>query len=450
MSQARPVADAQDSPRYWTVGRIAAAVAMVLAVAAALLYVRWEEWSRLAQDREAFAHPAEGMAPDAAARPTASESLLASFDTSSLTIPKDQIFSGGPGKDGIPSITDPVVIRPDEAEHLRAGDRVVGVTINGESRAYPIDILTFHECVNDKLGGVPIAVIYCPLCDSVSVVGRRLDGKTYEFGISGLLYNSNVLLYDRQDQALWSQVKLGAVSGPNAGRTLRHLGGWSLTSLGAWLAEHPDSTVISRETGHTRPYGHNVYADYFRTDRLMFPAEPRDERMPNKEPVVGVRLGEHAKAYPVEAVARAEGGVVTDTIDGKTITLRADRFNESVEVIEAPDDAAVVHTFWFAWHAMHPQTAVYEPDGQTPRAQGRAALTPATAQTSSAAGFSSNCLNVCRYSAATAPSSTRWSALSTALMTWPTVSSPSQLLIFKRLLAKDFARLLDERDEIDA
>ena len=147
------------------------------------------------------------------------------FNLDRLTIPRIRLISAGIGRDGIPSLVDPPVVTADAAEALAGDDRVVGVQINGQARAYPIAILNWHECINDTLGGIPIAVVFCPLCDSVTVFDRRPPGRDapLEFGIAGLLLNSNLVIYDRTDDALWSQVKMEALSGPHAGKGLRHL-----------------------------------------------------------------------------------------------------------------------------------------------------------------------------------------------------------------------------------
>ena len=283
---------------------------------------------------------------------------LAPFNTDNLTLPREQILYGGVGKDRIPALVDPKTIKDTEADGLRAGERVIGVTVAGESRAYPINILMYHEAVNDTLGGVPIAVIYCPLCDSVSVVERRLEGRTYTFGISGLLHNSNVLLFDRTDQALWSQVGMTAISGPNAGKSLRHLS-WEIVSLAVWREAHPEATVLSVDTGYDRDYRRQPYGDYFVTDRLSFPVTGEDARLPRKAPVVGVRLGETVRAYSLSEIRKAPGGLVRDTIDGEAIVLQSDPESGSVRVVEAPAGAMVIHTFWFAWAAFYPETEMY-------------------------------------------------------------------------------------------
>lgn len=280
---------------------------------------------------------------------------LAQFDTKGLTIPRDQIRAGGPPKDGIPSLTNPKTAGLEDAKYAD-GDRMVVVTVDDATRAYPIKVLNWHEAINDKLGGVPLAVIYCPLCDSASVVDRRMGDDTLEFGISGLLYNSNVLLYDRKHNALWSQVGLEAVSGPHAGESLKHLP-WSITTFGQLKKTHPKASVVTTETGHRRNYARNPYARYFANDRLMFPVAHDDDRLRNKEPVVGVQVGNQTKAYAITQIVKG-GGEVTDRLGDHRITLKADDAG-NVSVVEAPAEARTVHTFWFAWVAFHPKTELY-------------------------------------------------------------------------------------------
>ena len=279
------------------------------------------------------------------------------FNTGDLVLSAEQILYGGVLKDGIPSLTDPDTTAVGDAAFLPPDARVVGVTVGDESRAYPISVLMWHEVINDELAGVPIAVVYCPLCDSVSVVERRLGDQTYMFGVSGLLRNSNVLMYDRTDDALWSQLGGQAVSGPNAGRSLRHLP-WELTTFGAWSDTHPDATVVSFDTGWDRDYTRQPYGDYFESDRLIFPIERRDDRLGVKEQIVGVAIDTTAKAYPVAAIAQAPGGTVRDSIGGQTLVLESGA-DGGVRIVQAPQDAQVVHTFWFAWAAFYPQTEVW-------------------------------------------------------------------------------------------
>ena len=300
---------------------------------------------------------------------------LSQFNTENLLISVKHILSGGPRKDGIPAPDEPETVPVSQADFMAPADRVIGITINGASRAYPINILNWHECVNDVVGGVPVAVIYCPLCDSVSVVDRRLNGRTYEFGISGLLLNSNVLLYDRTDDALWSQVGVMTISGPHAGKALHHLGDWRVTRFEPWGRDHPDSTIVTTDTGYFRDYGRNSYEAYQNGDKLMFPLVSRDDRLPDKTPIVGIKLGKMTRAYPVSRVIDSPDGRLLDTIGGGTVELVAEGGRDSVRVAAAPDDAKVVYTFWFAWAAFHTDTQVYMPPaGTTDRA---AAASPA-------------------------------------------------------------------------
>lgn len=326
---------------YWTSSRRLLAMAMIAMGLAVPAVLSWQS------DRDT-------------ATPAAAAERKNDFNLTNLQVPAERLLSGGPPKDGIPALVDPQVVKAVDADFLRPDDRVVGVVIDDQARAYPLNVLNWHEVINDRLGGVPIAVIYCPLCDSVSVVDRRLGDRTYTFGISGLLLNSNVLFYDRIDQALWSQVGLRAISGPNAAKSLKHLP-WELTTFKDWSVKHSESTVVSFNTGHERDYARNPYADYFATDELMFPVEPLDNRLPKKERVIGVAVGKTAKAYPLRSIQQAAGGTIRDVVAGKSVVLKLEP-SGAVKVVEAPAETKVVHTFWFAWAAFHPETDVFATD----------------------------------------------------------------------------------------
>jgi len=283
--------------------------------------------------------------------------LPGGFDLSDLRIDRELIRSGGPPKDGIPSLTEPPTTPVEQADFLDPDDRVVVVSVDGQTRGYPLAVLNWHEAVNDTLGGRPIAVVYCPLCDSASVVDRRIDGQTLEFGISGLLAHSNVLLYDRTDEALWSQVKMEAISGPHAGESLDHLP-FELTTFQDLKQQHPQADVVTFDTGHQRNYERNPYQDYFRSDRLYFPVE-HDRTLPTKARVIGVELDGVAKAYPLRAFG--DDRRIEDTISGQEVVLTIDEHG-GVAVEQMPEGAKIVHTFWFAWSAFHPETAVHAAD----------------------------------------------------------------------------------------
>lgn len=331
--------------------RLKYVLVLALTLLGVVLYFSRDDLVALWPNREARAAGFE--------QPFPPQSSLAEFDTQKLTVPGSEILSGGPGKDGIPSITNPEVTTPDKAGFLAPDGRVVGVLIGGTARAYPIAVLNWHEVLNDELGGTPIAVVYCPLCDSVTVVDRRVDGQTLEFGVSGMLHNSNVLLYDRTDNALWSQVGFEAISGPRSGQSLPHLP-FDLTTFKDWSSRHPETTVVTFNTGHRRDYGTNPYQQYFSNDELMFPVKGSDDpRFARKERVVGIRLGEVQRAYPLSAIIKAPAGRLEDSIGGQRIVLESSGENEGVRVTELPSGAQVVHTFWFAWNAFHPDTTIY-------------------------------------------------------------------------------------------
>ena len=303
------------------------------------------------------------------------------FDASDLRVPREEIQRGGPPPDGIPALVteaaaqagteNPLRLPPtpllpaEQADDLYGQSRVFVVTIEQQTRAYPLALLNWHEVVNDVLGGKPIAVVYCPLCDSASVVSRTLgrgeERTTTTFGVSGLLYNSNVILYDRATRRLWSQVKLQALSGPRAGETLEHVGRWSMMTAERFALDFPDATVLSVQTGSRRNYERNPYRRYFTNDKLMFPVAHRDDRLPLKARVIGLQHGDHAVAVPLSAIREREGGRMSVEVGDHTVRLRAD--DDSITVHASQPEVASVHTFWFAWVASHPETQLIGDDG---------------------------------------------------------------------------------------
>jgi hypothetical protein len=298
------------------------------------------------------------------------------FDVGYSIIPSDRIFGGGPARDGIPALTDPEFLAAGDADYMRPDDVVVGVKIGGEARAYPLRILVWHESVNDTVGGAPIAVSYCPLCRSALVFDRRVGGETREFGVSGLLWNSNVLLYDRQqdrgDESLWSQAHMKAVTGPAAREklTLKLLPA-ELTSWREWLERNPDTVVMSKQTGHLRNYDVPPYESYFSNDRLIFPVDQmkiRPDRFKSKEPMIVVNVGERWKAYAVSDVAAAAGeeGFIEDAIGNERLRLEYSKQSRSVRAALIDDkgsatEVPAAYMFWFALSAMLPEAEVYEP-----------------------------------------------------------------------------------------
>jgi hypothetical protein len=245
----------------------------------------------------------------------ASEAIELRTDTSKALVPLDEIISGGPPPDGIPAIDRPGFVSPAEAAAWMAvREPVLALEVKGDARAYPLQILMWHEIVNDVVGGLPVTVTFCPLCNSGIVFERTVGGATLDFGTSGKLYRSDLVMYDRQSHSLWSQMEGQAIVGTRAGTRLALVPANTL-SFEDWRAAHPAGKVLSRETGHARSYGVNPYESYDRPQLQPFLFQGRpDPRRPPKERVVGVRRGEVTRAYPWPVLAQR--GVVHDRLGG--------------------------------------------------------------------------------------------------------------------------------------
>jgi hypothetical protein len=222
-------------------------------------------------------------------------------DFSNHTVGLDEFASGGPGKDGIPALDEPRFESTGEADRLLDDREPVAVVDvgRGPARAYPLRIMVWHEIVNDRIDGRPIAVTYCPLCNSTVAFDRRVDGQTLSFGTTGNLRRSDLVMYDRQTESWWQQITAEAVVGELAGAQLRVLPS-QILSWRDYQRLYPDGRVLSTETGFERPYGENPYAGYDDPDSAPFAldSEP-DGALPPKERVVAVQTGEmSAVVYP--------------------------------------------------------------------------------------------------------------------------------------------------------
>lgn len=280
------------------------------------------------------------------------------FDLSDISIPKNEIRGGGPPKDGIPAISSPALVDAKDASFLNDNDRIVGITFEGNSRAYPIAILTQHEIVNDVVGQTPVAITYCPLCDSVVVFDRRTPLGEKEFGVSGLLYNSNVLMYDRSEkESLWSQMLKKGVSGPGKGVKLKVLP-MELTSWSAWKSQHPKTDVISTETGHRRDYSRNPYARYFKQSALMFPVKPTNATLPLKEPVLAVWDESESVVIAVSLFKRNKQASYSGSLNGKSFQVERDAKANALRITSADEGLSWLNAYWFAWYAFHPNTKI--------------------------------------------------------------------------------------------
>lgn len=332
-------------------------------------------------------------------------------------IPDREIVSGGPGKDGIPSLTNPKVVSAAEADgFLSTSALVLGVVVNGEARAYPHNVLWWHEIVNDVLGGRPIVVSYCPLTGSGMVYDPPLvDGRAVTFGVSGLLYDNNLLLYDRTTDSLWAQMRVQSVCGRLSGTTPVLLPVVQSTWQ-AWRQLYPATSVLSFDTGFRRSYTQYPYGDYDRVgnEQTLFPHSFVDPRRPMKELVLGLTHEGVSRAYPYGALGSRRA--LNDEIQKRPVLVVFDanaqmalaferRLGEQTLTFDLVEDQAfpfrlrdletetmwdltglgvsgplvgqrlapiaTYSAMWFAWASFHRATEVWEPTGTSAPAQAR-------------------------------------------------------------------------------
>ncbi len=292
------------------------------------------------------------------------EDLVKLYDLSNPQIDLDQMLAPGVPKDGIHYLTDPKRVKAMQSDYPSLMERVAVVEINGEAVAYPLGILNFHEVANDTVGGVPIATTYCPLCDSVAVLDRRLNvaeesGEkkeiVLEFGISGFLYNSNMVLYDQTSMGLWSQVYLKAFTGKFSGKSLNYLP-VSVMKFGAFREKYPDGEVMSVDTGFDEPYERNPYAEYLTNEKVFRDHDFGFKKdMPPKTLGLGLKVGNFT-AFVTAELAR-KGSVTVDTPNGPAIVI-ADDVGLMLE--SAPDGTQALQTFYHSWSAFHPRSVVID------------------------------------------------------------------------------------------
>jgi hypothetical protein len=326
----------------------------------------------------------------------------------------DRIRSGGPPPDGIPPIETPKFLRVPDVGFLEDTEAVLAIEVDGDARAYPIQIMMWHELVNDTIGGIPITVSFCPLCNSALAYDRRVDGRILDFGTSGSLYNSALVMYDRQTESLWSHFTAEAIVGTLTGTTLDVVP-IATVSWSDFRDAHPDGLVLSRDTGFSRSYGANPYIGYDEPDDFPFLFDGEvDGRLAVKERVVGIRDDENGiavrltelepagtmevtlvdrdlvvwvkpgTASSLDAGSVADGrdvgatGVFLRDLDGQQLTFEADgdgfrdaETGSSWDVLGNATDGPLagsnlegyphVDTFWFAWIAFLPDTEVVPP-----------------------------------------------------------------------------------------
>ena len=338
-------------------------------------------------------------------------------DFTKRSVEFSEISSGGVPRDGIPPLDEPVFTTYEDVDDWLDGkEPVIALEIGGDARAYPLQILTWHEIVNDQVGGVPVSVTFCPLCNSAITFDRRLDGVVHDFGTSGNLRNSDLIMWDRQTETWWQQLTGEGIVGELTGKRLTFLPS-TVISWEDFKATYPDGQVLSRDTGFDRRYGHNPYVGYDRADTPPFLFDgDLDGRLLPKERVAAVNIGEVDAAFPFPTLneervvnytvagqdlviffkpgtrsaldqlligdSREVGatGIFNPELDGQKLTFRAEgaKFvdNETGSTwsllgraVEGPSAGKqltpIVHAnhLWFAWAAFKPDTLIYQGAG---------------------------------------------------------------------------------------
>jgi hypothetical protein len=240
------------------------------------------------------------------------------FDRRSIDL--SELISGGPPKDGIPALFDPLFITTQEAgTWLRSQEPVLSINVEGEARAYPLQILIWHEIVNDRIRGLPVTVTFCPLCYSAIAFDGRTKRGNLTFGVSGMLRHSDMVMYDHQTESFWQQLTGEAIVGTQTGTVLKQLPA-QLISFGQFSAAYPLGRVLSRETGHQKPYGRNPYAGYDDISGRPFAFKgDLDDRLAPMEKVIIVSMNQIDKAYP--HTLTYDNGVTHDHLGGQPIVI---------------------------------------------------------------------------------------------------------------------------------
>ncbi len=275
------------------------------------------------------------------------------------SVPLDEVVGGGPPKDGIPSIDNPKFVRSLDADAwIKDDEPGLAISRDGVDRFYPYQILVWHEIVNDTIGGKRVLVTYCPLCLTGIVFDPIVKGEAVEFGTSGKLWQSNLVLYDRKTDTLWSQILGEAIVGELTGTKLKVLASDQIL-YGAWKKAHPDGQILGRPEGSRRFYGVNPYGSFYSVANFSLQMVKNiDSRLANDAFVFGLIFDGVAKAYNIESVKKK--GVVEDTVGQTDIVLKYEKELDVVRVFRDGKRINPISGFWFSWAAAHPDTEVYK------------------------------------------------------------------------------------------
>jgi hypothetical protein len=272
-----------------------------------------------------------------------------------------KIRGGGPPKDGIPSINNPKYQFLSEVDWIEDNELVLAIEYKGVKRVYPLQIMVWHEIVNDNIAGDPILITYCPLCGSgiaykplIEVNGEVISS---EFGTSGKLFNSNLVMYDRETDTYWSQIGGKAIIGELTGQELQEISidtvVWRDYKKGNELAE-----VLSKVTGYSRNYGKDPYGSYYEDSFLIFPVENEDDRIHPKTIIFGIELDGVFKAYKEDDLKK--NSVINDVVNGINVKVERDNVGiVKITNVDTNEEIVKERDMWFAWYAFHPNTSLY-------------------------------------------------------------------------------------------
>jgi hypothetical protein len=299
------------------------------------------------------------------------EEVKVAEDGTKYILDPNKIKSGGPPKGGIgvergiPALAEKNIkfVTVEEADEWIADNELVLALIhNGVKRVYPLQILVWHEIANDKIKGEPILITYCPLCGSgiayesyVSIDGVKTESR---FGTSGKLYNSNLIMYDEKTDTYWQQIDGKAIVGPLVPQELKEISIDTVTWRD-WKKAHPDSEVLSQDTGMNRNYGRDPYGNYYEDSFLLFPVENEDDRIHAKTQVFGIEVNGKYKAYKEDDLK--DNPIIEDKVNG--VNIKLERLEDGRVIITNQDNGDEIVKevdFWFAWYAFHPDTELYE------------------------------------------------------------------------------------------
>ena len=275
-------------------------------------------------------------------------------------VKREDLLQGCFGQDCIPSIDNPKFESVQQANWLRDQDTVFAIDYKGLTKAYPQRILNWHEIINDEISGDPIAVTFCPLCGSALAFERKVDGVITEFGVSGKLHNSDLVMYDRYEGNLWQQITGEGIVGPAARRNekLKQIP-IVTTTWGEWKKEHPNTQLLSKDTGFSRDYDKYPYGTYEQDDQLLFGVKGLNKSLQIKTVIYGVEVNGESKAYPESVFDERQ--VIEDTVGNVEIRLeRTEAGQIKVSNLQTQEEIIAIRLFWFAWAAFHPETELYE------------------------------------------------------------------------------------------